>query len=63
VFAAERIHGDDTTVPVLAKVKTRTGRIWTYVRDYAHPVIMRSSQEQGPISIGFSDDFLLANCA
>src|SRR5436853_253204 len=33
VFAAERIHGDDTTVPVLAKVKTRTGRLWTYVRD------------------------------
>jgi transposase len=33
VFAAERIHGDDTTVPVLAKLKTRTGRIWTYVRD------------------------------
>jgi transposase len=33
VFAAERIHGDDTTVPVLAKMKTRTGRIWTYVRD------------------------------
>jgi transposase len=33
VFAAARIHGDDTTVPVLAKVKTRTGRIWTYVRD------------------------------
>jgi transposase len=33
VFAAERIHGDDTTVPVLAKVKCRTGRLWTYVRD------------------------------
>jgi transposase len=33
VFDAERIHGDDTTVPVLAKVKTRTGRLWTYVRD------------------------------
>jgi len=33
VFAAERIHGDDTTVPVLAKVKTKTGRLWTYVRD------------------------------
>lgn len=33
VFAAERIHGDDTTVPVLAKTRTRTGRIWTYVRD------------------------------
>src|SRR3977135_1326479 len=33
VFAAERIHGDDTTVPVLAKLKTKTGRLWTYVRD------------------------------
>jgi hypothetical protein len=33
VFAAERLHGDDTTVPVLAKGKCRTGRIWTYVRD------------------------------
>jgi transposase len=26
VFAAERIHADDTTVPVLAKGKTRIGR-------------------------------------
>ena len=33
VFAAERVHADDTTVPVLAKGKTRTGRLWTYVRD------------------------------
>src|SRR5438067_5973836 len=33
VFAADRIHGDDTTVPVLAKGKTITGRLWTYVRD------------------------------
>jgi len=33
VFGAARIHGDDTTVPVLAKIKTRTGRLWTYVRD------------------------------
>jgi transposase len=33
VFAAERIHADDTTMPVLAKGKTRTGRLWTYVRD------------------------------
>ncbi len=30
---AERIHADDTTVPVLAKGKTRTGRLWTSVRD------------------------------
>jgi transposase len=33
VFGAARLHGDDTTVPVLAKMKTRTGRLWTYVRD------------------------------
>ena len=33
VFAAERLHSDDTTVPVLAKGKTDTGRCWTYVRD------------------------------
>jgi transposase len=33
VLAAERLHGDDTTVPVMAKGKTDTARLWTYVRD------------------------------
>ena len=33
VMGAERIHADDTTVPVLAKLKAVVGRIWTYVRD------------------------------
>jgi len=33
VFAAQRLHGDDTPVPVLAKGKTDTGRCWVYVRD------------------------------
>jgi transposase len=33
VFGAARLHGDDTTVPVLAKMRTTTGRLWTYVRD------------------------------
>jgi transposase len=33
VLAADRLHGDDTTVPILARGKTDTGRIWTYVRD------------------------------
>jgi transposase len=33
VLAAERLHGDDTTVPVLAKGKTDTGRCWVYVSD------------------------------
>ena len=33
VLAAQRLHGDDTTVPILAKGKTIKGHIWTYVRD------------------------------
>jgi transposase len=33
VFAAARLHGDDTTVPVLATGRTRTGYLWGYVRD------------------------------
>jgi transposase len=33
VLTAERLHGDDTTVPVMAKGKTETARLWVYVRD------------------------------
>jgi transposase len=35
VLAGPKIHGDDTPVPVLApgNGKTKTGRLWTYVRD------------------------------
>ncbi|SDA36954.1 Transposase [Sphingomonas sp. NFR15] len=33
VLAAERLHGDDTTVPVMAKSKTDVARLWVYVRD------------------------------
>jgi transposase len=33
VLAAERLHADDTTVPILSRGRTVTGRIWTYVRD------------------------------
>jgi transposase len=35
VLGASKIHADDTPVPVLApgNGKTRTGRLWTYVRD------------------------------
>jgi hypothetical protein len=36
VLAAERLHGDDPTAPVMAKGKTDTGRCWVYVRD-DHP--------------------------
>src|SRR6202140_5076790 len=35
VMAGYKIHGDDTPVPVLEpdRGKTKTGRLWTYVRD------------------------------
>jgi transposase len=35
VMAAERVHADDTTVPVLdpGRGRTKTGRLWCYVRD------------------------------
>jgi transposase len=35
VLAADKVHADDTPVPVLepGRGKTRTGRLWTYVRD------------------------------
>lgn len=33
VLAADRLHGDDTEIPILAKGKVDVGRIWTYVRD------------------------------
>jgi transposase len=35
VMAAQKLHADDTPVPVLApgNGKTQTGRLWTYVRD------------------------------
>ncbi|MBS1823510.1 MAG: IS66 family transposase [Acidobacteria bacterium] len=35
VMSATKLHADDTPVPVLApgNGKTRTGRLWTYVRD------------------------------
>jgi transposase len=35
VLSGERLHADDTVVPVLAPGlgRTKTGRVWTYVRD------------------------------
>lgn len=35
VMASSKLHSDDTTVPVLepGRGKTKTGRLWTYVRD------------------------------
>ncbi len=36
IIGSSAIHADDTTVLVLAKLRTVPGRIWTYVRDSGH---------------------------
>ena len=50
VMAAEKLHADDTPVPVLApgKGKTKTGRLWTYVRDD------RPAGDQTPPAVWFA---------
>lgn len=54
VMAAGRLHGDDTTVPVLAKGKTDIARAWVYVRDdrpfageAAHAAVFYYSRDRG----------------
>jgi len=46
VMAAERLHGDDTTVPVWAKGKTITGRLWTSAR---RPPVRRTGAGGGDL--------------
>jgi transposase len=65
VLAAGRVHGDDTPVPVLAKGRTRTGRVWVYVRDdrpFAGPdppaaVFFYSKNRRGEHPEGHLDGF------
>jgi transposase len=50
VMAAEKLHADDTPFPVLAPGtgKTKTGRLWTYVRDD------RPAGDQRPPAVWFA---------
>src|ERR1017187_2783095 len=50
VLSAGKIHADDTPVPVLApgNGKTKTGRLWTYVRDE------RTAGENTPPAVWFA---------
>ncbi len=54
VMGAEKLHGDDVPVPVLApgNGKTKTGRLWTYVRD-DRPA---GSAEAAAVWFGYSPD-------
>jgi transposase len=49
VLAAEKLHADDTPVPVLSpgRGSTKTGRLWTYVRDD------RSAAGEAPPAVWF----------
>ena len=50
VLGAEKLHGDDVPVPVLepGRGKTKTGRLWTYVRDD------RPAGSQAPAAVWFA---------
>ena len=50
VLAGDKVHADDTPVPVLApgEGKTKTGRLWTYVRDD------RPAGDQAPPAVWFA---------
>ena len=50
VLAANKLHADDTPVPVLApgNGKTKTGRLWTYVRDDRPAAIRRQRRCGSP---------------
>lgn len=50
VLAADKLHADDTPIPVLApgNGKTKTARLWTYVRDD------RPSQSDTPPAVWFA---------
>ncbi|WP_429500709.1 IS66 family transposase (plasmid) [Robbsia andropogonis] len=52
VPAADKIHTDDTPVPVLepGRGKTRTARLWTYVRDWSYPGSVDSFWTEFPAS-------------
>ena len=54
VMSTEKLHGDDVPVPVLApgNGKTKTGRLWTYVRD-DRPA---GSEEPAAVWFGYSPD-------
>ncbi len=49
VLAAEKLHADDTPVPVLepGRGSTKTGRLWTYVRD------ARPAGNESPAAVWF----------
>lgn len=50
VMSADKLHGDDTPLPVLAPGtgKTKTGRFWTYVRD------ARPAGDKSPPAVWFA---------
>jgi transposase len=59
VLSAEKLHADDTPVPVLqpGRGTTKTGRLWTYVRDDRNAPNSATSKEQSssdPAAVWFA---------
>ncbi|MYN15120.1 IS66 family transposase [Pusillimonas sp. TS35] len=54
VMGSNKVHADDTPVPVLApgRGRTRTGRLWTYVRDDR----AAASEQPAAVWFGYSPD-------
>ena len=49
VLAAERLHGDDTHVPILAKGKAIKGHVWTWLTTRRVGVIERRLFKVAPL--------------
>jgi transposase len=58
VLSGEKLHADDTPVPVLqpGRGTTKTGRLWTYVRDDRSAPINPSNSEPAAVWFAYSPD-------
>ncbi|MGL4232181.1 MAG: IS66 family transposase [Casimicrobium sp.] len=58
VLGGEKLHADDTPVPVLqpGRGTTKTGRLWTYVRDDRSAPINPSNSEPAAVWFAYSPD-------
>ncbi len=58
VLGADKLHTDDTPVPVLqpGRGTTKTGRLWTYVRDDRNAPIRPGSPESPAVWFAYSAD-------
>jgi len=68
LLLSDKLHSDDTPIPVLAKDKAKKGRLWTYVADHtqAYPITVYdytpTRSQSGPVAfLGNFKGFLQAD--